>query len=354
MPSESEAEITPPRRPLSLRYLFIAVVALFVLPILIWLVWGWIESARLDRALDALEARHEPLDVAQFDLKPTTPEQREASHLYAQAGKLVDDQPITMQHAAALSKSIETVCSPDVESSVRIGQSRMLLEFEESYKPVFDLLERASQLDAMGWDDGDQPARQSMQQMRPITLARANVVRVARLACTGDGDGAAHALLASLRLRRVWIGDQIGPIGLQTAHSLQSLLTLTTPSPAILEQIQHEYTAGADEATFQRWIARQRAAWLSYALPGAFSDPLPEFAERKMTPLDAVTTRAVRPLRDHRLVQELNEFDDAIAIAKQPWPEKLDATAEFATAHPPGASQSIRRGLLDTLSRPLG
>src|SRR4051812_4504601 len=153
MPNESEAEITPPRRQLSLRYLFMALVALFVLPLLIWLVWGWIEAARLDRVLDALEARHEPLDIAEFNVRPTTPEQREASHLYAQAGKLVDDRSISMQHAAALSKTIETVCSPEVESSVRIAQARVLLDFEESYQPVFDLLEQASQLDASGWDD---------------------------------------------------------------------------------------------------------------------------------------------------------------------------------------------------------
>src|SRR3954470_20533360 len=269
MPNEIQAEITPPRRPLSLRYLFIALVAVLVLPILVWLVWGWIEAARLDHVLDALEARHEPLDLAEFNVRPSTPEQREASHLYAQAGKLVDDRPITMQHATALSKTIETVCSPDVEASVRIGQSRVLLEFEESYQPVFDLLERASQLDASGWDEGDQPERQSMQQMRPITLARANVVRIARLACTGDGDGAARALLASLRLRRVWTGAQIAPIAQQTSHGLQSVLTLSTPSPAILEQVQHEYLAAADETRFERWIARERAAWLSYALAGS-------------------------------------------------------------------------------------
>src|SRR3954469_18539860 len=111
MPNESEAEITPPRRLLSLRYLLTALLAVFLLPILIWLVWGWIESARLDRALDSLEARHEPLDIEAFNVKPATAEQREASHVYARAAKLVDNRPITMQHAAALAKTIETVCS---------------------------------------------------------------------------------------------------------------------------------------------------------------------------------------------------------------------------------------------------
>ena len=45
-----------------------------------WLVWGWIESVRLDRTLEALEARHEPLDLGEFAVKPTTDAQKEASH----------------------------------------------------------------------------------------------------------------------------------------------------------------------------------------------------------------------------------------------------------------------------------
>ncbi len=353
MPNESDPQ-PPRRRRLPLRYLFTALVAVFILPIFIWLVWGWVEGARLDRALDALEARNEPLDPAGFDPKPTTPEQREASHLYAQAGKLVDDRPITMEQAAALSKTIETVCSPRAETAVRTAQARPLLEFEQSYGAVFDLLERASQLDANGWDDGDRPQRQSMQEMRPITLARANVVRIARLACTGESDAGARALLASLRLRRVWIGSQIGPIVMQTAHSLQSVLTLTTPSLPLLEQLRNEYSKAADAERFHHWMLRERAVWLSYAMPGAFNDPPPGYSAWRMTPPEAIARRLVRPLRDHRLVDELEEFDDAIALAKQPWPAKLDAIAEFGKPRPAARSQSMQRGFFDRLSRPLG
>ena len=353
MPSDPDSQIKPQRRRLPLRYLVITVVALFALPIVVWLLWGWIEAARLDRALDALEARNQPLNIADFDVKPATPEQREASHLYAQAGKLVDDRPISMEKAAALSKAIEAACSQDVEPAARSQQARVLRQFEDSYQPVFDLLERASQLDAAGWDDADRPEPRSMQ-MRPITLARVNVVRIARLACAGDGDAAARALLASLRLRRVWIGALIGPIALQTAHSLESLLTLTPPSSTLLEALQHEYIVAADEKRFQDRMARERAMWLSYVMPGAFSDAPLGYDTRRMTPLEAVATRAVRPLRDRRLVEELNEFDAALAIAEQPWPGKLDAIAEFGKTHQAQRSQSMRRGLLDTLSRPLG
>jgi hypothetical protein len=339
---------------LPLRYLFIALTLLIAVPIAAWFAWGRVEAARLDRALDALEARHEPLDVAAFDRKPTTPAQREASHLYAQAGKLADHAPITMQQAAALSTTIETVCLPSVAASERNQQIRVLLDFERRYPPVFDLLERASRLDAAGWDEADRPQRYSMEEMRPITLTRANVVRIARLACSGDGDGGARALLSSLRLRRVWVGGQIAPIAMQTSHSLQAVLTWTQPSPALLDELQQEYIASADETRFQNWMKRERAVWLSNALPGEFSDAPRGYPDRRITPIEAVSLRIVRPLRDRRLVDELEEFDRAIAIAESPWPAKLDAIDEFSKARPSRRSQSIQPALIDVLSRPLG
>src|SRR4051812_34697673 len=102
MPNAPESHTSRSRPRLPLRYLFSALVALLVLPILVWLVWGWIEAARLNRVLDALEARHEPLDIDEFNVKPTTPEQREASHLYAHARKLAADLPMTSDQPTVL------------------------------------------------------------------------------------------------------------------------------------------------------------------------------------------------------------------------------------------------------------
>ena len=353
MPNESDLPSRPPRRRLPLRYVLGVAAALFAAPVLVWLTWGWIEAARLNRTLDALDARHEPLDPTEFEARPTTEEQRQASHLYAQAGRLSDERPIMPQQAAALAHTIEMLCAPDADPLARSAQSRLLLDFEQNYAPALDLLERASQLDAKGWADGDRPQRHSIQEMRPLMLVRANVVRIARLACTGDGDGAARALLATLRLRHVWSGI-IGPIAMQTSHGLQSLLTNSTPSPALLQRIQTEYVTAADENVFSTWMLRERALWLSFTMPGVFSDLEGGSASRRMTPLEAVARRLVRPLRDQRLVEELDEFDAAMAVAKQPWPAKLDAVAEFGKTRQAQRSPSQRPGIIEGLTRPLG
>jgi hypothetical protein len=101
-------------------------------------------------------------------------------------------------------------------------------------------------------------------------------------------------------------------------------------------------------------MMRERALWLSYTLPGVFSDRGPGGAARRMSPLEAVARRLVRPLSDHRVVSGLNEFDAALEVARQPWPAKLDAAAEFGRTRHDRRSQSMPPGLLEALTSPFG
>jgi hypothetical protein len=326
--------------------LLAALLALLALPLLVWLVWGGIEAARLDRALDLLEVRREPLDIADFTVKPTTPEQREASHWYAQARKLIANLPITSEQSAVLAKTIEEFCSDNPA-----GHARTLRAFEERYAAVFELVDRASHLEAVGWDDADRPRRYSVEEMQSIAPARANVVRIARRACTGEVDAAAAALFSTLRLQRMWYP---GPVVTPTAHSLYAVLSWGKVSPVLLEKLQRAFASLADDRVFENWMLRERAFWLSYTMPGVFSDEPPGFGPRRITPLEAVATRLARPLRDRRTVAELAEFDEAMEVAKQPWPQKIDAVRSFISTHRANRSQSVRPGLLESLTRPFG
>jgi len=314
---------------------------------LIWLVWGWVEAARLARALDALEARHEPLDIDQFNVKPTTPEQREASHLYAQARKLAADLPITSEQVVMLGQTIEKLCSDNIGA----GSADTLHAFEQRYAAVFDLLDRAGNLDVSGWDDADRPRRGSLEEMQSITAARANVVRIARQACTGKTDAAAAALFSTLRLRRMW---SFGPIFTPTAHSLEVVLSWGKVSPAWLEKLQREFTSLSDDRAVEKWMLRERAYWLSVTMPGMFSEEPAGFGPRRMTPIEAITSRLVRPLRDHRVVAELSEFDAALEVAKRPWPQTIEDAAEFVSSHRANHSSSMSRSLVESFTRPLG
>ena len=122
----------------------------------------------------------------------------------------------------------------------------------------------------------------------------------------------------------------------------------------LLRDIQEEYTPTTNDRTFEELMLRERATWLSFTMPGVFSDPPPGSSARRVTPIEALATRLARPLRDHRLVAEINEFEPAIEIARQPWPATFDAVNAFAKAHPNIRSQSMPRGLLENLTRPMG
>ena len=237
MPTDTDLPARLPRRRLPLRYFIAALIGVFALPVVIWFVWGWIEATRLDRALDSARGTTRAAGHRGFhDQANHSGAARGVASLRA-GGKARRQRGLMPHQAAQLSPAIETACGSAADSERR-AQLRVLLNFEQSFPHVFELLERASKLDARGWDDADRPRRNSMEEMRPIMLARANVVRIARLACSGEGDGAARALLASLRLRRVWVSAMIAPIALQTAHGLSSMLALTTPSPPLLRAIE--------------------------------------------------------------------------------------------------------------------
>jgi hypothetical protein len=187
--------------------------------------------------------------------------------------------------------------------------------------------------------------------MQSITAARATVVRIALRACTGETDAAAAALFSTLRLRRMWY---FGPIFTPTANSLEVVLSWGKVSPAWLEKLQREYTSLSDDRAVEKWMLRERAYWLSFTMPGVFSEEPAAFGARRMTPIEAIARRLVRPLRDHRVVAELSEFDTALEIARRPWPQTIEDAASFVSSHRADRSSSLRRSLVESLTRPLG
>ena len=141
------------------------VFGLVLSPFAAFLIWSQVEAARLNRVLDALEASREPLDVDKLDPRPSTDEQRQTSHLYAQAGKLVGETAGGRLTPSA--RTIEELCALPSGAPGRAERIAALRQIEATYAEVLTLLDRASALDAAGWDDADRPLRQSMAAMGP-------------------------------------------------------------------------------------------------------------------------------------------------------------------------------------------
>ena len=330
-----------------LRYLLALALAILASPFILFWAWSSVESSRLDRAFDALEARHEPLDVAAFDPKPVSAEERQASHYYKQATNLIAD--LRPRWLTETSKLIEDFCTTS-DPATRQARETSLKSLEDHYTRAFDALDRATALQANGWDPADAPPRNSLDEYLPTELAQINLVRVARLACSGEGEAAGYALVGTLRLRRVfyrWTGVNFG---VPTRHSLQLVLTAGAP-PTLLDKLQQEYQQIAGEPGFDAGLQLMRARYLDLAQPGVFSDPRPGLAARRMTPFEAIGLRLMRPARDHMTISELREFGEVIDAARQPWPRKLDEAARLDRTYPRASS---RGNAMANLVNPFG
>lgn len=338
----------PPRR--SLRVILAVIVVALSVPIVSCVAWSRIEAGRLDAALDALEARAEPLDVADFYPRPTTSEGRQASHLYGETLRLAGAYT-RRDHSAAI-RAVQQLCSARTPPTNRAEQVAVLQTEEDEHKAMLASLDRAAALAPEGWEVTDRPRRGSIDEMRPVTIANANAIRIARLACTGQGDQAATALLASLRLSRLLPSLYSRPL-ISTAQSLEAVLTFGIPGAPQLQALQAEYEKQDDERTVERRLRFSRAYWLQFSLPGVLSDPPEGLARQRINPLEAILTRVARPIRDRAIVARLREFDDALAVANTPWPAKLDAGIAATQASrrqvPPG-----RRSFVQQLMWPFG
>jgi hypothetical protein len=332
----------------------VAIIAFaMAVPVFGFVVWSRVEAARLDRALDALEARHEPLDIADFEPTPATAEQREASRTYARAMAIVGDQSLTRAQMSAAVTAIERLCGAPADGPERPEQVRALRALEEPYAPAFELLDRAATLDARGWQVADRPRRNSLEEFRSRNLARLNAVRIARLACSGEGEAAA-ALLSTLRLGRMIPLYFFGRNRLPTGHSLHAVLTFASPDVSLLTQLQREYERAADDRGVEERLRYQRASWLYLTLPGLVSDVPPGYLAARTNPFGALLMRLAQPMQDHGSVAELREFDDALAAVQQPWPLKLEAATAVTARYRYIRSQTRRPGLAERIMRPFG
>ncbi len=340
------------RRHRGLRRALAIVAALVLLPIASFLIFRYVESARLDRALDAIEARGEPLDLHRLDPVPETDEQRQASRDYAEAVRLAADAAGT--RLTSFGRTIEELCASPPGDPGRAERLASLRRFEDIYAAALELLDKATALDAHGWENaGGAMPRQSFDLIiQSRNLASINAVRIARHACGsgGDGDAAASDLLATIRMSRVMPSSNLTS---STAHGLQSMLTWTTPSEGSLHRLQDAYASLVMGRTLERSLFGARARMLDVMFPGEFSDAPPELL--RVSPPQLVANWFVRPFRERAVRAELTEFDEALAAARVRWPQAYDALMALPRKYGTTRAASPRRpGTLQLMIRPFG
>jgi len=306
-----------------LRRVALILFLIVAVPAIAWIVWDRVEAARLSRRLDALF----PQVDAATDSQPRDPSaastsrQKEALRLYTEAGQLATPPPLEASKLSRLeaSRTIEALSARPAKDAVRDPRLHELRAVEQAYARTLELIDQASALDVAAPDDLDGPSNIG-------TLLHAvdvNIVRIARCALGGEREAASAALLAALRFRRValWAG---GRETFLTTHSLALTLTFAPPPDSILQQLQQEYQRIAEQ---QDHVVEDTLIGMRYQLARGVAPE--EFGTtstypRRQSIIVRVLTRLGRGFRNNRLIAELDRYEEALAVAKEPWPARLD------------------------------
>jgi hypothetical protein len=311
------------------------VLAVVLLPVLAFVVWDRTEDARLRRAVASVDLS----DDAGSPL-PRTDEQVRASHAYGEAERLSESfaGAATIEPARFI-EELQVVSPGDVAHDPRYAR---LQEIEKPYDRALELLDRASALDARGFADEDRPPLYGVS-----AIARVNAIRTARLSLAGNGERASASLLATLRLSRVSTSP------LRSAQNLELILNRAVPAEPTLAALQREYARVESQETVQARLEAARFRLLQMMLPEEFGNPPWMTSDRRVSPLETIVTRLVRPSRVHGLVRQLADFERGFAVAARPWPEKLDAARPLMEEGRIVIGDRRRRSLLQALTAPV-
>jgi hypothetical protein len=300
-----------------LRTLLVGVAVIVVA----YVGWDRVEAYRLDRAIAEIRERGEPTDVPVTAQPLPTAEQEEAARLYVAAA----------ERAREIAGRDFRMTRYDVDTVVGSVDVRELEEIYRPDAPALQLLDRASALPFAGFGDAfDGPEWMNTQGLQ--ALSGLSALRADLLAYRGHGDEAAQALVAALRVQRT-LPDlfQRYFAGIRQFASLRVLLRHAAPSAPALERLQHAFAALPDEDGLDRDLLLRRARLIEAQAAG----PRP-------ADISAPAAFVFHPFLARAARLQLEQFPEALAAARMPWPDKYAAMAGLSAGTVPRGRSPLR------------
>jgi hypothetical protein len=280
-----------------------------------YVIWDRVEAYRLSRTIAAIAARGEPVRYGDALPAPRTDEQRQASSLYAQAASFAREQAAEDNNRAG---------RLDVDNPG--GGELSLPDMIAAYRPdasAMQVLDQATPLDFGGFDPADRGTRDyELSQLAAQASLRADLA-----AAQGDGERAAAALVAVVRLQRTLTSTiNRSSHAARVLGSLRILLRHTQPSDNALAALQRAFDSWPDEDRMLAYLLQERARFI-------------ETAEGGMVPFAPVAARfLLHPFVSRSGRMGIVSFEPAIALARLPLAER---------------SAVVQRAVADYRSQPL-
>jgi hypothetical protein len=322
-------------RPGLRRTLIVAVVLL--VPIAVHAIWDQVESTLLAREISKIAQRHEPVDVVSRQSPLATSEQRQSARLYAAAADLARWQIQSDGHDIAR-KDVE---APTADP--RFDAATLNAYLAES-EPALQLLNLATPLDFQGFSSIAPSLHTNQSSLQ--TLSAMNCLTADILSARGEGDVAAGVLVRSIRLQRtITIPFYRSISNARLYGSLRILLKHAPPGEDALLRLQRGFEEWPDDDGLVLNVQTQRAELLGefwpYPSNGASWALRPRQAYRRDAGASVVFV-VLRPLITHGLRRELTVFEDALTVARGPWPAKYDSARALARRYDVDPQRSSR------------
>lgn len=310
-----------------------AVLVILLVPILGYVVWDQVESRALARQLAAIAARGEPISTVEEPFGADTGERHDAARIYAAAARRVVQLP---------SERTFGLWRIDVDNLG--GQPVKLEDLETWYRPdapPLQLADQAAPLDFNGF--GDVAPDLTINSNSLQTLAALCDVRADLFSVRGHGDAAAASLTSSARVTRATPETFARMLqSMRLLGSVRILLRHTQPSETSLAELQRALQALPDADQLVGDVQKTRARFLDL------------LSRPRNTPAETILARILRPWVARGARRQLAAFEDALAVARQPWPQKLVAADALEQKYSARIQALNRRGIIDRVTLPFG
>jgi hypothetical protein len=307
------------------RRKILIVIVVLLIPVAAHAVWDQVESTLLAREIARIAQRGEPIDVRAQSGPLQTYEQRRTAGLYAAAATLARWQARGDNFNMTV-KDVELAATDP-----RLEPERLEAYLTEA-EPALHLIGLAAPLDFAGFGSLEPDLQTNQSSLQ--TLSGMSNLKADLLSVRGETNPAAEELVHSILLQRtipipfyryISVGRLYG--------SLRVLLKHTLPDADSLRRLQVALETWPDEdgvvAYLQQDRARRLGMFWPYPPDGASWALRPQQGYRA-GPTDALAFVVFRPLLTYAFRRRLPPYADAIAVAREPWPSKLDSARVLA------------------------